>query len=157
MLDDGVVPGGDVLRADGARLGPEIAKLHLLVAHHAGVRRAAGFVFAGEVVDDQLLKLVRLIHHVVRDAQRVRDAARIGDRLRPAAFILGAGEAILRPDLHRHAHDIVTLLLQKIPGDAGIHASAHAQQDAGTRFGGGRRNRISHRTGRMYSICRGKR
>src|ERR1700712_789491 len=60
----------------------------------------------------------------------MRDAPRIRHGLRTAALILRSRDAILRPDLHRYAHDIVALLAQKVTGDAGIHAAAHPEKDA---------------------------
>ena len=74
----------------------------------------------------------------MRNAERMRYAARIGDRLRPAAFVLRARDTILRPDLHRHANDFVALLAQQISGDAGVHSTAHAEQN--TLFGFVHRN-----------------
>ena len=41
MLDDGVVSRGDKFGAQRLCLPPKIAKLHLLIAHHARIRRAA--------------------------------------------------------------------------------------------------------------------
>ena len=40
------------------------------------------------------------------------DGARIGDRLRTAAFVLRARDAVLWPDFHRHPNDVVALLAQ---------------------------------------------
>src|SRR6266496_3396465 len=57
-------------------------------------------------------------------------SARIGYRLRPAAFVLRAGDAILRPDFHGHADYLVALLTQQISGHAGVHPTAHAKQNA---------------------------
>jgi hypothetical protein len=68
MLDDGVMPGGNIGAAECLRFVPEIAELQFLVAHHAGVRRAPGLVFAGKIIDDEALELVRFIHHVMGNA-----------------------------------------------------------------------------------------
>ena len=130
MFDDGVMARGDVIAAERLGLFPEIAELELLVAHHARIRRPAGLVFAGEIIDDQALELIRFIDDVMRKAQRVGHAARIGHGLRPAAFVLRARDAILRPDLHGHADDVVALLAQEITRHAGIDATAHAEKDA---------------------------
>ena len=142
MLDDRVVPRGDVVRAERLRLAPQVAKFHLLVAHHARVRRAPVFVLVGEIVDDQPLEVFPLVDDVMRHAQRVRHAPRIGDRLRPAALILRPRDAVLRPHLHRHADDLVALLLQQPRRHAGIHAPTHAHDHApasgGSGVGGGR-------------------
>ena len=66
----------------------------------------------------------------MRNAQRVRDPARIRHRLRSATFILGARHAILRPDLHGHADDVVALFPKQVPGHARVHAAAHPEEDA---------------------------
>jgi hypothetical protein len=65
----------------------------------------------------------------MRNAERMRYAARIGNRLRSAAFVLRSRDTILGPDLHRYAYDFVTLLTQQISGDAGVHSTAHAKQN----------------------------
>ena len=58
------------------------------------------------------------------------DTARIGHRLWPATFVLRARDAILRPDFHGHADDVVALFAQQIAGDAGVHSTAHAKENA---------------------------
>ena len=116
--------------AERAGLGEQVAELELLVAHHARVRRATGGVFAGEIIDDQPLELARLVDDIVRDAERMRHAARVRDGLRPATLVLRARDAVLRPDLHRHADHVVALLLQQQRRDGGVDAAAHAEQDA---------------------------
>ena len=67
VLDDRVMAGGDVIAAERLRLVPKIAELQLLVAHHARVRRPAGLVFAREIIDHELLELIRFIDHVMRN------------------------------------------------------------------------------------------
>jgi len=133
MFDAGVMAGGDVGRAERAGLGQEIAKLELFVAHDTRVGGASGAVFAGEVIDDHFLKLIRLVDDIVGNAERVGDATRIGHGLGAAAFILSARDAILGPDLHGDADHIVALLLEEVGRNGGIDAAAHAEQDAGGR------------------------
>src|SRR5260221_14428748 len=108
----------------------EPAELQILVAHHAGIRRAAGLVFVGEVLDDVLLEFRRLVNEVIRDVELVADGARVGDGLRPAALVLRAIHTILRPELERDADDVVTLLNQKRRRRRGIYSSAHAADHA---------------------------
>src|SRR5678816_2786936 len=98
MLNDCIVPRSNVIAAECPGFAPEIAELELFVTHHARVRRPAGLVFAGEIINHDALELVGLVHHVVRNAERMRYAARIGDRLWTAAFVLRSRDAILRPD-----------------------------------------------------------
>src|SRR5213596_2872115 len=58
------------------------------------------------------------------------NAARVGHRLWAAAFVFRAGDTILRPNFHCYADDVVTLFAQQISSDAGIHSTAHAQENA---------------------------
>ena len=93
-----------------------------------GVR--PGLVFVGEVLDDLVLKLRRFVNQVIRNAQLVADRAGIRDRLRPAALVLGARHAVLRPQLERDAHHVVALFEQQRGGSGGIHSAAHANYNA---------------------------
>jgi hypothetical protein len=136
--------GGDELRAELVRAINQPAKLQILIAQHAGIRRAAGFVFVGEVTNDVLLEFCRLVNQVIRDAELVADGTRVGDGLRAAAFVLGAVHAILRPELERDADDLITLLQQQRGGSGGVHSTAHADDDALTLL------RIHRRT--LYNV-----
>src|SRR5271170_2319784 len=118
--------GGDELRAELVRAVNEPAKLQILIAHHAGIRRAAGLVFVGEVLDDVLLEFRRLVNEVIRDVELVADAARVGDGLRAAALVLGAVHAILWPELERDTNDLVALFQQQHRRGGGVHSTAHA-------------------------------
>ena len=60
----------------------------------------------------------------------MRDVPGIRHGLRAAALIFRAREAILRPDFHSHADDVVALLAEQVAGDAGIDAATHAEEDA---------------------------
>ena len=68
MLDDRVMPGGDVIAAERLGFLPKIAELQLLVAHHARIRSAAGLVFAGKIIYHEPLELVGFVDHVMRKA-----------------------------------------------------------------------------------------
>ena len=87
MLNDRVMARGNIIAAQCPGLTPKIAKLQFFVAHHARVRRPAGLVFAGEIINHNTLELIGFINHVMRNAERMRYAARIGDRLWAAAFV----------------------------------------------------------------------
>src|SRR5450432_4180711 len=95
-LDSRKMSRRDEIRAELVRTVNEPAKLQILVAHHARVWRAPGLVFVGEVLDDVLLEFRRLVNQVIRDIEFVADGARVGDSLRPTAFVLRAVHAILR-------------------------------------------------------------
>jgi len=112
MFNDRVMTGRDVIAAERCRFTPEIAELEFFIAHHARVRRPTGLVLAGEVINHDALELIGFINHVMRNTERMRDAACIGDRLRAATFVFRARDAVLRPDLHRHSDHVVALFAQ---------------------------------------------
>src|ERR1043166_8768480 len=78
LLNNRVVSGGDVIAVERLRLTPEITKLDFLIAHHAWVWCPAGLIFAREIIDHESLELVGFINDVMRNTQRMRNAARIG-------------------------------------------------------------------------------
>jgi hypothetical protein len=102
------------------------AELQVLIAHDARVGRPAGFIFIREILNDFRLKLFGLIDEVVRDPQLVANRSGIGDGLGATAFVLGSGDAVLRPKLERDAHDVKALLEQKGSGSGRIDSAAHA-------------------------------
>ena len=118
-LESGVVPGGEVVELDSHAAGRRLerAELDELVAPHARVRGAAGTVFGAEVVEHLALVVFGDAHHVVRDPEAVGYRLRFGD-----AHVFARAEAALAafhvrhvdgavPRGHRHADDLVTLLL----------------------------------------------
>ena len=129
VFDDRVMAGRDVIAAERLRLLPEIAELQFLVAHHAWVRGSPSLV-CWKIIDHQPLKLIGFINHVMRNTEHVRHVARVSHGLRPATFVFRARNAVLRPDFHRHADDVVALLAQQITGDAGVHSTAHPKKNA---------------------------
>src|SRR6476660_7050343 len=66
---------------------------------------------------------------MMRNAQLMRHAAGISYCLRAATFVLRTGDAILWPDFHRDADDLVALFTQQISGDAGVHSTAHPKKN----------------------------
>src|ERR1043166_3085281 len=120
-----VLSDGDRLFRERLRLTPEITKLDFLIAHHAWVWCPAGLIFAREIIDHESLELVGFINDVMRNTQRMRNAARIGHCLWSTTFVFRARDAILRPDLHGDADDVVALLAQQIARNAGIPPAAH--------------------------------
>src|SRR5262245_18371749 len=112
MLNDRIRTGSDVIAAEGSGFAPKIAELEFFVAHYARVWRPPGLILADEIINHDPLELIGLIHHVMRKAKRMRYAARVGERLRTAAFVFCSRNTILRPYFHRHANDVVALLAQ---------------------------------------------
>ncbi len=109
-----VVPadeGGPVFAGDGSQLGivtrgdgvgidllgefPQLAELEPVVAHHAGIGRAAGQVFVGEVVLDPAKRVLK-VEGVKRNIEQVGHAAGVGRVGRAAAALLVGGAAAKR-------------------------------------------------------------
>src|SRR6266481_5827421 len=134
VLDDGVMTGRDVIAAESLRFAPEVAELEFLIAHHARVRRSACLILSGEIVYYDALELIGLVDHVMGNAERMGYAARVRHGLWPATFVLCSRDAILRPDLHRHTDHVVALLTQQVSSNAGVHSTAHAEQNALSNF-----------------------
>src|SRR4030095_17015818 len=130
VVDDRVMPRCDVIAAQSCCLAPKVAKLELLVAHHTRIWRSASLVFAREIINDQPLKLVGLINDVMWNAEGMRHATRISDRLGPTTFVFRARDTILRPYFHGYADDFVALLAEQISRDAGVQSPAPAQHNA---------------------------
>ena len=123
--------GGDVFRAQLVGAVDQPAELQVFIAHHAGIGRASGLVFIGEILDDVLLEIRRLVDEIIGDIQLLADRAGVGHGLGAAAFVLGAIDAILRPELESDADDLVALFQQQRGRGGGIHSSAHAQTTRG--------------------------
>jgi hypothetical protein len=79
---------GDVLRAELVRALEQRAELQMFVAQDARVGGASGPVFGGETADDLLLKFLRVVNHVKRNAQVIANGAHVGRRPGPAALEL---------------------------------------------------------------------
>ena len=121
---------GDKITVERFRFSPKIAKLQFLIAHHARIRRSTSLVFARKIIDHQFFELIGFIDDVVRNSERVRHTASVRHRLWAAALVLRPSNTVLRPDLHRHANNVVALLAQQMTGDTGIHPAAHSEQYA---------------------------
>ena len=126
--------GSNVLRSKLIRAVNQAAELEVLIAHHTRIGRAAGFIFVGKILNHLGLKLLCFINQVIRNSQFVAHRPRIGNRLRPAAFILGARNTILRPKFKRDSDNVVALIEQKRCRCRGIDASAHANNNARSGF-----------------------
>ncbi len=69
LLSPGVMAGGDHIRAVFQTRFEEQLELHLLIAHHIRIGRAAGLVFGDHVIDNFLAILRLEIVHFERDAE----------------------------------------------------------------------------------------
>ena len=99
-----------------------------------GNRRAAPAVLAHEVLDDVQVEPVLEVEHVVRNAERVGDVARVVDRVQRAAGPVGHVVAVAE-ELHGGADHVVALLDQARRGDRAVHAARHRDQHSRVRHG----------------------
>jgi hypothetical protein len=124
-----VVTGRQHVGVEVARGLQEIGELDRLVAGDTGYRGFAGKIGIGEVVDHRLAEAAFIVEHVMGNAQRLADAARIVDILAGAA---GAGLAhrfAMIVELQRDADDLVALGMQQAGHDGGIDAAGHGDDD----------------------------
>ena len=87
----------------------QVAKLDLLIAGHARDRRLAGDVAVRKARHDGRSKAALVVEHVVGNAERLGDAARVVDVLAGAAAALTARRGAVIVELQRNADDIVAL------------------------------------------------
>ncbi len=80
--------GGDVLRTEFIRVPQQRAELQMFVAQDARVGCASGPIFGCKTADDFLLKCLRVVNQMERDAEVVAHGAHIGCRPVPAALEL---------------------------------------------------------------------
>jgi hypothetical protein len=83
----------------------------MFITHHAGIRSAAKAILAGKIIDNDFFEVVGFIDDIVRDSETVSHTTGIGYGRGTAALVFRAGDAILRPHLHRHADDFPAILL----------------------------------------------
>src|SRR5262249_39432953 len=106
---------------------PELTKLEPVVAHDAGVRRAAREIFIREVIDDAIEFLLE-IEGVKRNVEPIRDAPAIASVDRRATTLLAVASAIvrtMRASAHEQPDHVVSLLFQQIRAHRAIHTAAH--------------------------------
>lgn len=102
----------DEICSELIRARDEGAELEFLIAHHARIGSASGFVFIGEVLDDLLLELLGFVDEIIRDAEFVANGARIHDGLGAAAFVFGPRHTVLGPQFESDTYDVVALFEQ---------------------------------------------
>ena len=128
---------GNFIRAELISALDEPAEFQMLVAHHAGIGRATGFIFVGKILNHVLLKILSFIDEIIANAKVGANGAGVHDGLWTAALVFRAGHAILRPQLESNTDDLVALLQQQCGGSGGIHPATHTTQDARFLGGGG--------------------
>ncbi len=150
-LDARVMPGGDVVGVDGPGVGVELAELQPVVAADAGVGRAAGVVFADEVVDDAA-EVALEVEHVEGHTKLPRDRAGVGGIVDGAAA-LAMGRR-LPGRVARAVEDVVVLALGLVVGAEAHEAAEHLVAPACQQRGGdGRVNPAGHRHQDPLAAC----
>ena len=126
----GVVPGRDLIEAEGERPVEEGGELDALVAAHARVRGAAGGVLGDEVIDDVLLEPLGEVPHVEGDAEHARHSVGVAGVLdRAAAPRAGAQSAGHPGQGEVDADDLVAGVDGTGGGDGGVDSAGHRDED----------------------------
>ena len=139
-----VVAGSQRLGAEFPRGAQEVGELDGLVAGDTGNGRFAGDVALGERVDDGLAEPLLVVEDIVRDAERLGDAPRVGDVLPGAARSGAMSRGAVIVELQRHADDVVAFALQHARHDRRIDAAGHGDDDPRL-FWAGREIQAVHR------------
>src|SRR5271167_2029441 len=115
----GVVAGSYAFRADLAGDYQELIELQVIVAEAARDGRTPGKIFRDERANDLALEALLVIHHVIRNADVLGDAAGIVNIVEGAASSLHGlghafvtGEPALVPELHGQADEVVSFGVQ---------------------------------------------
>ena len=128
------MPGRQHIGPEVARGREQIGELHAVVAGNARDRRFARRVARDERLHHRLAEAGLVVEHIMRDAERRRDGARVADVAPRTAGALTCGAPIIvKPQ--GHADDIVALVLEQGRDHGGIHTARHRDNDTG----GGRR------------------
>ena len=122
--------GGERIRAELLRGLEEVGELDRLVAGDAGHRRLARGIAVGEAVDHRVPEALLVVEGIVRNAERLGDAAGIVDVLAGAAGALPVGRLAMVVELERHADHVVAAGLEEPRDDRGIDAARHGDDDA---------------------------
>ena len=125
-----IVAGRQHVRAEVARGAEQVGELDRTVALDAGHRRLARRIALGEAVDHRRAEAVLVVEHVMRDADALRDRARVMDVAAGAAGALAVRGGAVIVELQGHADDVIALGLEQGGGDRGVDAARHGDDDA---------------------------
>jgi hypothetical protein len=101
------------LRAHVLRRPEQVVELDRLVALDAGNRRLTPGISRSKVINHGLAKALRVIEHIVRNADVLRRRPRVLDILARTAGPLALGRPVRRIKLQRDAHDIIARALDQ--------------------------------------------
>ena len=125
-----IVAGRQRIGAEFLGRGQEIGELDGLVAGDAGDRRLAGDIAFHERVDDRVAEALLVVEHVMGNAERFADAARIVDVLAGAAGAGAVDGGAMIVELQRDAEDVIAFALQQPGHDGGVDPARHGDDDA---------------------------
>ena len=119
--------GGQLLRAQRHGEIEKRRELDLAVAQNVRIGRSASFVFGKKMRKHAVHIFLGIVDRIIRNADRIADVSDV----RP--ILLTGADAVFVlffPVVHKYADDVVSLALQKIRGNRGIHAAGHADNDS---------------------------
>ena len=127
---DHVMAGREHARAKFARRAEQVGKLDRAIAFDARHRRLTRRIAFGEAVDYGLLEARLVVEHVMRNADALRDPARIVDVAPRAAGALAVGSRAMVVELQCDADHVVALGLKQRGCYRGVDAARHGDDDA---------------------------
>ena len=95
------------------------SELHRLIAPHARIRRLPAEIGRPNVIQNARIPFVRKIEDPELDSQPLRRRLRLAQRLR----------LVRAPECHRHADDLVPLLLQEQCRNSGINTARNPDRN----------------------------
>ena len=145
--DARVMPGGEPVGAEPARIGQPRSELDLAIAEHVRVGRAARLQFRQEL-REHMLAVLRC------KADLVQWNAEFGAHTARVLEIRGAGAVtvlVFLPVRHEQGLDVAARLEQQQRGDRGIHAARQRHDRARLRRHSGARNGSEPSSGTWFS------
>src|SRR5262245_61132822 len=125
-----IVAGRKDSSAELASGDQQVVELDRHIAVDAGHRRFAVDVALGEPVDDGFLEAAFVVEHVVRNANALRNAARIVVILACAARPLAVGRGPMVIKLQRYPNRVLARGLEQGGRDRRVYAARHGNDDA---------------------------
>ena len=105
MSDPRVMPGCDTIRADAGSLIHQVVKLDVVVAENTGARCFALQITSNERTNNRILEIVLEVQNIERNLQVHGHTPGIPQ------IVQGAASAVIFPQLHGKADDLLALLL----------------------------------------------
>ena len=124
-----IVTRGDEIAIEYICAVEEFFEFHISVAVDAGIRGHAAKIAFGKFIDDFLFEIMRKIENIMRHSEPVGYTARILRILeRTAGMKAGNACVLIIIKLHRAADAGMSIIAEKLGGDARINAAAHCHE-----------------------------